>query len=516
MLCTGGGSLPRIGFSVFMKLKPQSRVLTAFAAACLPMPALHLVLYLLERQYALSGPLMGFLMAAVTLLSFGFGYCLMRRKVGAPVIEAHANSISNPIAEPAPIRNGGHADLQERPQDDDNIRERLIKLEQQLFQSQKMEAIGTLASGIAHDFNNMLTAIMGYVELAKLDSNPRSKIRQNLKQALQAANRARELVRQILNFSRKADEKNRPLDLSALIKETLKLLRASIPATIDIRQHLDGDGALVLANATQLHQVLMNLCTNATHAMGKDGGTLTVQLQKSILMGAGAAERGVSPGRYLELTVSDTGPGILPEFRECIFDPYFTTKPQGEGTGLGLAVARSIIQNHGGVIDVLDTPGQGASFRVMLPMTTALPERSQPEENKWPRGSESILLVDDEPAIIGWGQQILSHLGYEVISFNRSDEALEMFRKDPQHFDLVITDVVMPHLTGDLLAAQIHSIRPGIPIIMFTGYSEKTTHDYAGHSAGGLLLRKPLATAELARAIRQVLDNQSSESAIGF
>jgi signal transduction histidine kinase/ActR/RegA family two-component response regulator len=481
------------------------------------MPVLHAALYLLERQHPLPAPLMGLLMTAVTLLSFAYGYCLLRRKGGAAAHEQpHSNAIPNAVTEPAPIRNGDNPDLHAHLLDDDNVRERMVKLEQQLFQSQKMEAIGTLASGIAHDFNNMLTAIMGYVELAKLDTTPRSKIRQDLEQALKGADRAQELVRQILNFSRKADGQSRPLDLKTLIKETLKLLRASIPATIEIRQHLDGDGALVLANATQLHQVLMNLCTNATQAMGNDGGTLTVQLKKSILMGAGAAERGVSPGRYLELAVSDTGPGILPEFRECIFDPYFTTKPEGEGTGLGLAVARSIIQNHGGVIEVLDAPGRGASFRVMLPVTTALPERSQQEEHKWPRGSESILFVDDEPAIAGWGQQILSHLGYDVISFNRSDEALEMFRKDPRRFDLVITDVVMPHLTGDLLAAQMLSIRPDMPIIMCTGYSEKAMHENVVRSGVGLLINKPLAAATLARAIRQVLDNPSSENAIGF
>jgi signal transduction histidine kinase/ActR/RegA family two-component response regulator len=480
------------------------------------MPVLHAVVYYLGRRYPFPVPLMGLLMITVTLLSFGFGYWLMRREGGAAAHGAPSDSISGVSAQPGPNHFDTIPQSPGRPSGDDNVQERLFKLEQQLFQSQKMEAIGTLASGIAHDFNNMLTAIMGYVELAKLAAGHRSKIRQDLDQALKAAYRAQELVRQILNFSRKADGQNRPLDLGALVKETLKLLRASIPATIEIRQHLNGDGALVLANATQMHQVLMNLCTNATQAMGKERGTLTVQLQKSILMGTGAADRGVGPGRYLELSVTDTGPGIRPELKECIFDPYFTTKPVGEGTGLGLAVARSIVQNHGGTLEVLDSPVKGADFRVLLPVTTALPERGRPEEKSWPRGSESILFVDDEPAIASWGQQILTHLGYNVISHNRSDAALEEFRKDPHRFDLVVTDVVMPHLTGDLLAAQMHAIRPNIPIIMITGYSEKAMHEKALRAGIGILLGKPLTAGELAQAIRQALDKASPENAIGF
>jgi CheY-like chemotaxis protein len=250
--------------------------------------------------------------------------------------------------------------------------------------------------------------------------------------------------------------------------------------------------------------------------MGDRGGRLTVRLNKRILIGASAVDQGVNPGRYLELTVTDTGPGIQPEFRDRIFDPYFTTKAEGEGTGLGLAVARSIVQNHGGAIEVLDRPGQGASFRVLLPATTAVPECGHQEEDNWPRGSESILFVDDEPAIAGWGQQILTHLGYNVIGFNRSDDALEAFRKEPHRFDLVVTDVVMPHMTGDLLASQILSMRPDMPIIMFTGYSEKTVRENGFHEGVKAFLSKPLAAAELARAIRQVLDGPPPESAMGF
>jgi signal transduction histidine kinase/ActR/RegA family two-component response regulator len=481
-----------------MNLNMQSPLLKSFFAACLPMPVLHAILYFLGCHHKIPAEVMGLLMTAAALLCLGFGIWLLGRKSDAKKLEPRPETTPHGTSER------------------ESIQERMISLEQQLFQSQKMEAIGTLASGIAHDFNNILTAIMGYVELAKIDAGPRSKVRLDLEQALTAAHRAQELTRQILNFSRKADGHNKPLNLKTLIKETLKLLRASIPATIEIRQHLDGDGALVLANATQMHQVLMNLCTNATQAMGDKGGTLTVRLDKRILIGASAMGMGVSPGRYLELTVSDTGPGIPAEFGERIFDPYFTTKAEGQGTGLGLSVARSIVQNYGGSIYVLDRPGQGASFRVLLPATTAVPECDQHKEDTWPRGSESILFLDDEPTIAGWGQQILSRLGYRVASFNRSVDALDAFRKAPDQFDLVITDVVMPHMTGDLLASQILSVRPDIPIIMFTGYSEKPKADNCIHQGVKEILSKPLAAADLARAIRRVLDSPPPESAMGF
>ena len=441
---------------------------------------------------------MGLVMTITTLLYLGFAIGLLRRTAGA--------------VDPAPRKDAAT----DTAADSDEIQERMFNLQQQLFQSQKMEAIGTLASGIAHDFNNILTAIMGYVELAKLDAGPRSKVRLDLEQALTAAHRARELTRQILSFSRKADGCNKPLNLNTLVKETLKLLRASIPATIDIQQQLDGDGSLVLANATQMHQVLMNLCTNATQAMGDKGGTLTVRLDKRILIGTGALGEGVSPGRYVELTVTDTGPGIQPELRELIFDPYFTTKAEGQGTGLGLSVARSIVQNYRGTIRVVDREGRGAAFRVLLPATTTIPEHDQKKEDDWPRGSESILFLDDEPTIAGWGQQILSRLGYDVVSFNRSVDALDAFRKAPNRFDLVVTDVVMPHMTGDLLASQILSIRPDMPIIMFTGYSEKSMGENGIHESVKAVLSKPLAAADLARAIRRVLDSPPPESAMGF
>jgi CheY-like chemotaxis protein len=250
--------------------------------------------------------------------------------------------------------------------------------------------------------------------------------------------------------------------------------------------------------------------------MGDKGGLLTVRLDKRILIGSGALGLGIQPGRYVELTVTDTGPGVPPEFRERIFDPFFTTKAEGQGTGLGLAVARGIVQKCGGTLFVLDRPGPGAGFRVLLPATTSLPERNHLETDHYPKGSESILFLDDELIIAHWGQQILSRLGYEVVSFNRPDEALDAFRLAPHRFDLVVTDMVMPHMTGDLLATQILSIRPDMPIIMFTGYTEKSVCENGIHEKVKALLSKPLAAAELARAIRRVLDNPPPESAMGF
>ena len=498
MLSAGKGFDPHTGPTAVMNSKLRSQILTLFIAACLPMPFLHAVLYFIGYHHRIPAPVMGLVMTTATLLCLGFGIALLRRRAGAAALV--------PFADAAP----------DAGTESEAIQQRMFNLEQQLFQSQKMEAIGTLSSGIAHDFNNILTAIMGYVELAKLDAGPRSKVRLDLEQALTAAHRAQELTRQILSFSRKADGNNKPLNLKALIKETLKLLRASIPATIEIHQQLDGDDSLVLANATQMHQVLMNLCTNATQAMGDKGGTLTVRLNKQILLGTDALSEGVSPGRYLELTVNDTGPGIQPELKKVIFDPYFTTKAEGQGTGLGLSVARSIVQNYGGTIRVVDRKGRGASFRVLLPATTALPEHDKIVEDDWPRGSETILFIDDEPSIAGWGQQILSRLGYDVVSYSRSVDALNTFRRTPNRFDLVVTDVVMPQMTGDLLASQILSIRPDIPIIMFTGYSEKTMGGNGIQENVKAFLSKPLAATDLARAIRRVLDSTPAESAMGF
>jgi signal transduction histidine kinase/ActR/RegA family two-component response regulator len=382
------------------------------------------------------------------------------------------------------------------------------RLEQQLIQSQKMEAIGTLAGGIAHDFNNVLAAIMGYVELAQLDARPGSTVQYELAQVLKATHRAKDLVRQILSFSRKTEHDRQPFDPLPLVKEALTLLRASIPSTIEIRQHYGACGFQVLANATQFHQVMMNLCTNAAHAMEEAGGVMEVHLHKVSLTGATAGLQGVAPGRYLEVRVRDNGPGITPALQERIFDPYFTTKAQGKGSGMGLAVVRSIVKSHGGSIDVESEPGSGACFCVLLPITTQLAQITSEQTKTLPSGTESILFVDDESVLADLGKQMLSRLGYRVTCCERSLDALALVQENPTGFDLVITDTTMPHMTGDALAAQVLAIRPDLPIILCTGYSEQIDEQTAARLGISAFLMKPLAISDLAHKLRNVLDNR--------
>lgn len=390
--------------------------------------------------------------------------------------------------------------------------EEKANLEQQLIQSQKMEAIGTLAGGIAHDFNNVLAAIMGYVELAMFDAAPGSTIQKELDQVLKATHRATDLVRQILTFSRKTGQERQPLDLKPLLSEALKMIRATLPTTIEIRQHLKTDGELVLANATQLHQVIMNLCTNAAHAMEESGGTLEVRLDERDFAGTSARLHGVSPGQYLEISISDTGHGIPPALKQRIFDPYYTTKAKGKGTGMGLAVARGIVQSHGGAIDVESQLGKGSCFHILLPLTTVALE-SAPEKNEsLPLGTESVLFVDDEPVLVDLGQQMLTRLGYKVTCCDDSLEALHLFKKDLYRFDLVITDTTMPNMTGDKLASHLLALRSDIPVFLCTGYSEQITQEKATRIGIAAFLMKPLSINDLAHTLRRELDAQSSDA----
>ncbi len=379
-------------------------------------------------------------------------------------------------------------------------------LEQQLIQSQKMEAIGTLAGGIAHDFNNVLAAIMGYVELAMFDAPPGSKVQGELEQVLKATHRASELVRQILTFSRKTGQERQSLDPKPLVTEVLKLIRATLPTTIEIRQHLETDGAQLEANATQLHQVIMNLCTNAAHAMEESGGILEVRLDRRDLAGVQAGLSGVSTGRYMEIEISDTGHGIAPSLKHRIFDPYFTTKAQGKGTGMGLAVARGIVQSHGGAIDVESEPGKGTRFRVLLPISAAGPTASGVERQPLPRGRESILFVDDEPVLVDMGVEMLKRLGYQAVGCDKALSALNLFQKNPHRFDLVISDTTMPNLTGDTLLARMLAIRSDLPTILCTGYSEQMTPEKASAAGISALLMKPLSIKDLAHTLRNTLD----------
>ncbi|MCG6535441.1 MAG: PAS domain S-box protein, partial [Syntrophales bacterium LBB04] len=393
-----------------------------------------------------------------------------------------------------------------------DITERM-QLELQQRQTQKMDTIGTLAGGIAHDFNNILSAIMGYTDMALTDPKMDDRLRRYLGQVFKAGERARDLVKQILTFSRQSDEKPRPLRVSSIIEEVLKLLRASLPTTIQIRQDIQADPDTVLANPTHIHQILMNLCTNAAHAMREIKGELNVTLfpveisSRDSLLG----HHGLTPGMYLELTVSDTGIGIDPEIIERIFDPFFTTKKPGEGTGMGLSVVYGIIKSYGGTITIQSEVGKGSEFHVYLPLLIEkeIMKDVQPEAHVT-GGKERILFVDDEDVLVQLGKQTLSTLGYEIIGKTDSLGALELFRSQPDRFDLVITDMTMPNMTGAELAQEIMRNRPEMPVILCTGFSEAITPEMA--KAIGLkdFILKPVIRSQIALAIRRAIDQRMS------
>ena len=384
------------------------------------------------------------------------------------------------------------------------------QLQRQLIQSQKMEAIGTLAGGIAHDFNNIVFAITGYTELALEDLPAGSPARWDLERVLGAGKRAGEMVKQILTFSRRGEPERRLLDLSPIVKEGLKFLRASIPSTIEIRENMEAALGKVNADPTQIHQVLMNLCTNASHAMRDSKGILTVELSGVALdADLGAQRLAVAPGKYIKMAVSDTGHGIPPDIIQRIFEPYFTTKEINEGTGLGLAVIHGIVKSHGGAITVYSEPGRGTTFNVFFPVVEAEAEAESPSGiEPSPSGHERVLMVDDEQILVEMGQSILERLGYEVVPETNPMEALALFRSDPQRFDLVITDLTMPKMTGLELAAEIAVLRPGMPIILCTGVGHKFTEE-EGRKAGIVaVIKKPISKKDVAKTVRSVLDRQ--------
>jgi PAS domain S-box-containing protein len=382
------------------------------------------------------------------------------------------------------------------------------KLRERLFQAQKMEAIGTLAGGIAHDFNNILSAIIGYGEMLDLfHSAECPQIKPDLKEILKGAFRAKDLVQQILTFSRKTKRDRKPLNLLLVIKESLKFLRASLPSTIKIIQSLDPEVGPVLADPTQMQQVVMNLCTNAAHAMRERGGVLEVRLTE-VVIGERNGRRvlKLSPGLYARLTVKDSGHGIPPEILARIFDPYFTTKGMGEGTGLGLAVVEGIVQSHGGAITVESEPGSGTVFQVFIPIL----ERTEIDlttvtTTQIPKGQGRVLFVDDEPALTDMARQILKILGYEVEALTSSPTALNHFLQHPQQYDLAILDLTMPQMTGVELAREILQIRPDLPIILTTGVAEQLSQEELKKAGIGELLKKPFRVRTLAETIKKVL-----------
>ena len=385
-----------------------------------------------------------------------------------------------------------------------------IRLEGQLRQAQKMEAIGTLAGGIAHDFNNILASIIGYSELAILDSGPGTKAIQHLNKVLQASHRAKDLVNQILNFTRSKEHELRPLDLKLIINDTLKLMRASLPSTIDIRRWITPQERTVLADPTQIHQVIMNICANARHAMREVGGVLEIRLEGADADPDFTVEHpDLKSEEYLMLTIHDTGHGMKQEMLERIFEPYYTTKEKGEGTGLGLAIVHGIVKSHKGWIRVSSDVGKGTSFIIYLPRASEDTkfEKAETEVDKIPNGSEKILLVDDEEDIVLIVTDILTRFGYEVVSFNKSKEAFEQFKADPASFDAVITDMTMPEMTGTVLAAHIKDIRSEIPVLLCTGHNEFQHGDTLADIGVDGILRKPIAMKELTTTLRKVLDH---------
>ena len=380
------------------------------------------------------------------------------------------------------------------------------KLEDQLQQAQKMEAIGTLAGGIAHDFNNILGAVMGYAELALHEVENKSLPDQYMREVLHAGRRAKDLVKQILTFSRQTDQERTPVLVRLIVKEVVKLLRASLPSTIEIHQNIQSD-ALVMGDPTQIHQVMMNLCTNAGYAMRDQGGRLTVNMESVELdpeFTAGLPN--LKSGPHLKLTVSDTGPGIPESELDRIFEPFFTTKEKGEGTGMGLAVVHGIVTGHGGDVIVGSEPGQGTTFTVFFP---AIERRIEPvarPEIPPPSGTESILFVDDELALANAGKHMLESLGYDVITRTSSSEALELYEYQPDRFDLVITDMTMPGLTGDQLAQKLMEIRSDLPVILCTGFSARINEEKALASGIRAFVSKPVLKRQIAKTIRKVLD----------
>ena len=388
----------------------------------------------------------------------------------------------------------------------------LAHSERQLQQAMKLQAIGTLAGGIAHDFNNILSPIIGYTELTMDDIPEDSQARNYLERILKATNRAKELVQQILMFSRQDCQERKPLKVQNLIKEALKLLRATIPATVEINCDVGEDCGPIMGDPTQIHQVIMNLCTNAYHAMQETGGSLDVSLKEIDISYEQTMERlGMKLGKHLQLTVKDAGHGMEPEVLERIFEPYYTTKKQGKGTGLGLSVIDGIVKNHGGDITVSSQPGKGTVFNIYLPVIDHIDvETESAETTIAANGSERILLIDDEEQIIDFEQQILERLGYKVISKTDSEEALEEFAAQPDQFDLVITDMTMPKMTGDQLARKMMDIKPEIPVILCTGFNEAITEEKALAMGIDKFVMKPIVKDKLANTIRAVLDNRKA------
>ena len=380
-------------------------------------------------------------------------------------------------------------------------------LEMQLRQAQKMEAIGMLAGGIAHDFNNILASIIGYAELSIEDVSEDSMVGANLKQILAAGKRARDLIRQILNFSRQSKRECGPVRLNPIVKEVSKMLRAILPSSIEIRTEICDKDLTVVSEPSQMYQILINLGSNAAQAMSDGEGLLEISLaERSLDEDAESKDPDMMPGQYAFIEVRDNGPGIRPDIIDQIFEPYFTTKDETKGTGLGLAVVKGIVQSDGGCISVCSRPGEGASFHIYLPLVETEEAGVDSEQAAaLPSGTGKILFVDDEPIIVHMQKHILERLGYTVEAECSSRNALGKFRDCPEDFDVIVTDMTMPGMTGDQLAKEVKQIRPDMPVILCTGFSEKISKEEALEFGIDDYLLKPVEKATLAKTLDRVL-----------
>ncbi len=386
------------------------------------------------------------------------------------------------------------------------------RLEAQLRQSQKLETIGTLAGGIAHDFNNVLSPILGYTEMIMEDVPEDSPIHGYLEHIDMAAHRAKELIQQILTFSRQVDQERKPIQIQFIVSEVLKLLRSSLPSTLEMKQHIDPECGAVMADPTQMHQVLMNLCINGYHAMDEGRGLLDIRLEPfDVDLELARRHPNLQEGSHIRLSVSDTGHGMKRETMGKIFEPFFTTKDGEEGTGLGLSVVHGIIVSHGGEIIVYSEPGKGSTFSVFLPCTAGIEEDEEISDRPIPTGDEHVLFVDDEEEICAMGKAMLERLGYEVTIATGGIEAMELFRACPDRFDVVITDQTMPRGTGAELSKELLELNPRLPMILTTGFSITFTREDSEKLGIQEYIMKPASIRDLGEALRRVLHDDPED-----
>jgi PAS domain S-box-containing protein len=389
------------------------------------------------------------------------------------------------------------------------------RLEKQVLQSQKMDALGTLASGMAHDFNNVLCAILGYTELAMLDPQIKGTTRENLEMALRSAERARDLIKRILAFSRPADAQYRPIKISPILKESAKFLNATIPSSIEIHLDIQTEDDVVLADTSEMHQVIMNLGVNAKHAMTAKGGRLDYGLYSLEIDPAKAAIMGLKPGRYVHLKVSDSGTGMSRDVLERVFEPFFTTKPPGRGTGLGLTFVLKMMSRCHGKIDVESEVGQGTTFHLYFPFSPVPPAPAAPDRTEVLHGKrEQILVVDDEVLLLHMMQQRLRKMNYRVITRADSVSAMETFKADPNKFDLVITDHTMPTIQGADLAERLGDIRPDVPVILVTGLNPAPNLLRSRYAPLRAVMSKPIDFVQLSQRLREFLEGPKEKSAL--